>query len=1001
MQSSLWKLAVIAGVVALCLLVIDHARKDMANRPDGDADVASSGDDDQGAILNDADGELESEDEFGEKFETAHGEHNQTGDEVSTADHVDADLQDSALLAETGGSIPDDDPFDTISSNQNQEPQPLDDGSTSAPTGDEEPPIIGESVPVPPFGGSGEPRLLSEPAEIGEPPLTESQPGEEAPFTADETFDPDPVGLFDAAEEEQAQNNQDSPQPETKSDVDSEAGPALEELTPVETLPTDDETELPALTAPQPADDAAMTDNETPAAETVTETDTFDPFSDDVPLPTSDDQDAPLENPLQDSPEDDDSQEGDANQPQDPVTIEFPEGLDLSLPNPAELTETEPQPLESEPLDVNIADEPAMAEEAIEDSAAADGAPEEVIEEPIPDESNESEPGALDGPFDFADEDKPASPLAEDAPVETPPLISPEEDQEIPPAEMPFDEAESDSGADEMHPITVAPLDVVPANEPVAEPAAETPELDETTSEPFDEEETEVGELPKLEKIPPRNTATDSEPVEQEQPAEAFPEPESDSLEEDVFGEGTVDRDAPRGPQKPQLTIEKQSPPSAILGKPFIYSIVVKNVGRSSAGRVVVKDEIPRGAKLTGTIPQAELAGKKLIWKLGTLDPGQERKISIRVIPVAEGPIGSVATVNFVAEVAAQTVVTKPELGIKISAPDQAALGKPVVFQFEVANTGNVVARKVVLRDIMPKHFAHPGGNDLEYEIGDLPAGKTRDVQLTLTAAAVGAAVNQAIVTADGDISVKAEAKVMIVDEGVTLRRTGPKSRILNRATSYTNSIKNKAKQPISDIVVVEQVPAGMKFLKASPGGSFDPRKQTVTWHIQQIGGEQTEDVSVMLVPEKPGTLESIVRVYGREGELDSAKSQTAVRGFSKLDLQVAYAEQPLEIGERVSYRITIHNRGTAAATGVLTSLLVPEEMKLISVKGPGEYKQSDQQVDFSEIVEIPAQKQVTFDVLLEAKSAGDTRLQVQIQSDQMKKPFSREVATLVYSDQE
>jgi len=534
-------------------------------------------------------------------------------------------------------------------------------------------------------------------------------------------------------------------------------------------------------------------------------------------------------------------------------------------------------------------------------------------------------------------------------------------------------------------PATTIPARETPVKSP---PSLEGPTISETPAPVIEETPAEV-ELPAEAITTP--------------PAEIMPteKPEQPTVEGEVFGDGTVEADAPQGAQKPQLTIEKQSPPEAILGKPFIYSIIVKNVGSSPAGRVVVEDEIPRGAKLTGTIPQAELIEKTLKWKLGTLQPGQQQKISVRVIPVAEGAIGSVATVNFVAEVAAQTLVNKPELKLEVNAPQEASLGKPVVFQFKIVNTGKATARGVILRDVLPDHLQHPGGKDLEYEIGDLPAGQFRDVQLTLTAGQVGEAVNQAIVTAGGEVAAQTKASVEIIDQGVTVSCRGPKVQLLGRSASYTSTIRNKSNAPMIDIVVVEQIPAGMQFVKASQGGVHDPNRRTVTWRIPQIAGKATEDVSVMLLPQAPGAQESSIRVYGREGELASSSIDMSVKGFAKLGIEITTAEAPIQIGERISCRVKIHNSGTETATGVMLSVLPPDEMTIVNVKGPVKYEQDGAQINFAKIDSIGPEEQVTVDLLLEAAVPGDTRLQVQIQSDQMQRPLNREAATLIFSTQE
>ena len=79
----------------------------------------------------------------------------------------------------------------------------------------------------------------------------------------------------------------------------------------------------------------------------------------------------------------------------------------------------------------------------------------------------------------------------------------------------------------------------------------------------------------------------------------------------------------------------------------MIYQIHVRNVGHNTAHQVVVEDVVPDGVKIDGSIPQALLKdSNRLIWKLGTLAAGQEKKISVRVVPQSEGTIGGVATVT-------------------------------------------------------------------------------------------------------------------------------------------------------------------------------------------------------------------------------------------------------------------------------------------------------------------------------------------------------------------
>src|SRR5207302_158852 len=144
----------------------------------------------------------------------------------------------------------------------------------------------------------------------------------------------------------------------------------------------------------------------------------------------------------------------------------------------------------------------------------------------------------------------------------------------------------------------------------------------------------------------------------------------------------------------------KVAPPQAVLGQPLIYSIIVKNVGSVDAHNVVIEDRIPKGTKLQGTHPQAEYSGKNLIWNQPLLRPNEEKKISIKVIPQQEGPVGSVARVHFATEVSTEIVVAAPQLDLTVKAPHEVRIGQRFDLTYTLKNVGTVEASDVVLRDL-------------------------------------------------------------------------------------------------------------------------------------------------------------------------------------------------------------------------------------------------------------------------------------------------------------
>lgn len=455
------------------------------------------------------------------------------------------------------------------------------------------------------------------------------------------------------------------------------------------------------------------------------------------------------------------------------------------------------------------------------------------------------------------------------------------------------------------------------------------------------------------------------------------------------------------GTQRPHLTIDKIAPPNAMVGQAMIYHIVVRNAGTTSAQQVVVEDRIPDGLRVSGTIPRAELAGSCLIWRIGSLEPGQEQRFSIRAFPLTEGVVGSVATVNFAAEVGARTLVSAPKLRLEIAAPQRATLGAPVVFNYRVTNIGKSDSSGVIIRNVLPAALKHADGDDLEYEVGTLPAGQSREVQLALTAAQQGRTVNRAVVTADGGLSVQAEAEVEVVGPSLTVRRSGPKRMFLNKPAVFTNTVTNGGSALVGNITLVETIPAGLDFVSATADGRFDPAKRTVTWRLERLEPRQAGSVDVTLTSTARGPQVSVVRAYDGGGASGEAMGTTSVAGVAALSIDISELAAPIVLGERLACKIRVFNRGSETATNVRLAVAVPAGLQVTTVKGPGNYRRAADQLQFDPIPRLDSKNEATIELTLQAAGAGEARLEVLVQSDQMVQPLRNERATTIVTSQE
>ncbi len=234
----------------------------------------------------------------------------------------------------------------------------------------------------------------------------------------------------------------------------------------------------------------------------------------------------------------------------------------------------------------------------------------------------------------------------------------------------------------------------------------------------------------------------------------------------------------------PALTLEKKGPESVSLGQPFVYELIVHNVGAVQAQQVRVDDALPSGTRVLTTEPEATVQGDRLSWVLDNLPPGGEGHFKVKVQPSTAGDWRGNASASVlvsassslhtrvVGNVSAPPRPSLPErredraassLSISLAGPQSVGVGQPAVFQIRITNNGRQTLRGLVLRDHVPAGLQHPAGPELEADLGTLEAGKTRNITLTTNAVQAGRFINEALVATSDGQQAQARAAIQIM----------------------------------------------------------------------------------------------------------------------------------------------------------------------------------------------------------------------------------------------
>jgi len=203
---------------------------------------------------------------------------------------------------------------------------------------------------------------------------------------------------------------------------------------------------------------------------------------------------------------------------------------------------------------------------------------------------------------------------------------------------------------------------------------------------------------------------------------------------------------------KPELALEQTGPGHSLIGGEVTFKLLVKNVGKAAATKVIVKNPVPAGCNHESGKPE-------LTYEVGELSPGQSKTLSVAFKALQRGKICNVATASSsnAPKVSAEacTQVQVPGLKIETSGAKEQILGRNADYEIVVENTGDTVFRSVTVNELAPAEtaiVAAPGAkiqeNTATWVVADLAPKSRSTNSFKLTSKVAGTHCGTATVTA-------------------------------------------------------------------------------------------------------------------------------------------------------------------------------------------------------------------------------------------------------------
>ena len=156
----------------------------------------------------------------------------------------------------------------------------------------------------------------------------------------------------------------------------------------------------------------------------------------------------------------------------------------------------------------------------------------------------------------------------------------------------------------------------------------------------------------------------------------------------------------------PELKVDKTGPAMRYMGRPGTYEIVVSNTGDGEARNTVLTDTIPATTTLVSA-EGANVTGSSVTWALGTIKPGESKKVALTLKFNEVGAVRNVATATAYCATASGSAATEVS-GIAaillecVDLSDPIEVGANVTYRITVTNQGSAIDNNIGIKCTLP-----------------------------------------------------------------------------------------------------------------------------------------------------------------------------------------------------------------------------------------------------------------------------------------------------------
>lgn len=404
---------------------------------------------------------------------------------------------------------------------------------------------------------------------------------------------------------------------------------------------------------------------------------------------------------------------------------------------------------------------------------------------------------------------------------------------------------------------------------------------------------------------------------------------------------------------------------------------------------------LPDGVYLVRSCPDGVISnGKRITWKIDGMQKGECITNRLTLRADCEGELCVCFCVTAVPVQFCTVLCAKPLLCCSKTGPTEVGLCDPVNYCVTVTNSGTCAAEDVVLIDQIPPELEHCSGQRcLTYRLGTIEPCQTKKFNICLTAAKLGKACNQIVVTSCNANQCCDTFCTMITQCGVDIQKSGPKEVKIGGTATYDVAVTNIGNKLLTEVVVTDIAPQ-MTTIVDAKGATINGNQ--AMWKFKELKPGEKQNMQISLTTCVPGLYTNRSSVLTCQGCSARAEAGTRWRGTPGLNVQIVNPEGPICVGDTTTYYIRVVNQGSEEDTNVSVVVRFPAGVTPTGVQGATSGKITPGVVTFVPANIISPRQTLEYRIDAVAAEPGDSRIKVEVSSDTFKTPITQEESTIV-----